>query len=118
MKKYCFKDCITIRHSKNGNEENVHVHTVELGTYMLVDETKNKVERFDDLESIVKEVIEPYRDCYLNELEGFANDSRIEYLGEVLFEKIEETLSKKEIYLERFEISENPLRTYILTRRK
>ena len=118
MKKYCFRECISIRHSKDGDVKNVHIHTVELGTYMLVDETKNKVGRFDDLESIVKEVTEPYRDCYLNELEGFADNPNIEYLGEVLFEKIEEALSKKEIYLERFEISENPLRVYILTRRK
>lgn len=118
MKRYCFKECISIRHSNDGKEENIHIHTVEIVAFIIVDETKSGLGRFSDLESIVKQVAEPYKNCYLNELEGFSERSHIEYLGEILFAKLEEELYKREIYLERFEISENPLRTYILTRRK
>lgn len=116
MKTYCFRTCISISHSNDDNRENAHIHTVEIAAYVKTNEQQSDLVRFDDMEGLIDACLEPYQECYLNEMKGFEKDVRIEYLGETLFYQLDEKLSGNGMYMERFEISETPLRTYIITR--
>lgn len=116
MKAYCFRTCISISHSNDGEKENAHIHTVEIAAYVRASEDQEGLRKFDDTEVLIESSLEPFRECYLNEVEGFEENVSIEFLGETLFYKLNEKLSENGMYMERFEISETPLRTYILTR--
>lgn len=116
MKAYCFRTCISISHSNDGEKENAHIHTVEIAAYVRASEDQEGLRKFDDTEVLIESSLEPFRECYLNEMEGFEENVSIEFLGETLFYKLNEKLSENGMYMERFEISETPLRTYILTR--
>lgn len=116
MKTYCFRTCISISHSNDDNREHAHIHTVEIAAYVRANETQTDLRKFDDTEVLIEACLEPYQECYLNDMEGFEENVNMEYLGETLFYKLDEKLSENGMYMERFEISETPLRTYILTR--
>lgn len=116
MKTYCFRTCISISHSNDNNKEEAHIHTVEIAAFVRTNDEQEALKKFDDTESLIDACLEPYQECYLNDMEGFEENVSIEYLGERLFNKLDAMLSDNNMYMERFEISETPLRTYILTR--
>ena len=53
---------------------------------------------------------------YLNDKPGFENDTSIERLGDMIFYDIDEAFKNIAIDMEKLEIGETPLRTYILTK--
>ncbi len=69
---------------------------------------------FDSMDSILKQVLDPYQNQYLNEFPEFGGDTSIEHLGEVFYEKVKDALEKKQWKFARFEISETPLRIYAI----
>lgn len=116
MRTYCFKSCIIISHSNDNTVENKHIHTVEIAAYVRYKEVFTEIKKFEDMEVMIDSCFESYNESYLNEMPGFEEDTSIEHLGEMLFEKLDEILDDNGMFMERFEISETPLRTYILTR--
>lgn len=116
MRTYCFRSCISISHSNDGDKEKAHAHTVEAAVFVKSDEMILDLQKCMKLENLFQQCLEPYHECYLNEMEGFGEDVSIEYLGEMLFDRISEKINEDAVYVERLEIGETPLRTYILTR--
>lgn len=92
------------------------MHTVEVAAYVKFEELQSDLRRFDDTEVIIEKCLFKYQECYLNDLEGFADDVSIEHFGEMLFYQLDDEIKKNGMRMERFEISETPLRTYIITR--
>lgn len=115
MRTYCFRSCISISHSNDGDRQKEHVHTVEIAVFVKSDEVVLDMQRCIDIEKLFQQCLEPYQECYLNEMEGFGENVSIEYLGETLFCQISGRLNGDDVYVERLEIGETPLRTYILT---
>lgn len=113
MKQYCFCNVISIQHSADNLKEHAHYHSLEITTYIRVNQTS--FEKFDDIEECGEAFVAHYQNRYLNDCEEFGGDTRIEHVGDVLFEILFEKWKEQGAFLERFEIGETPLRKYIIT---
>ncbi len=116
MRTYCLRSFISMSHSSDYNREHAHNHTVEVAVFFKYQNSEISIKRFDDLKEVVDVCYKPYQGCYLNDLEGFEEQVSIEYLGEKLFFQINDRLNDNGMFLEKIEIGETPLRTYIVTR--
>lgn len=116
MRTYCFRTCISILHSSDNNADNAHVHTVEVAVYLYLKEMLSDIRKFEEIEQMISKYLDKYREKYLNDLEGFEDNADIERLGEVLFYGLVEVLDNDNMSMERLEIGETPLRTYIVTK--
>jgi 6-pyruvoyl tetrahydropterin synthase-like protein len=105
-----------ISHSSDHNREHSHLHTVEVAAYVRYRDENAELVRFGDAEILIESCLEPYKECYLNDMENFQQDASMEHLGEVFFFLLDGKLNENDMFLEKFEISETPLRTYIITR--
>lgn len=116
MLTYCFRYFISISHSMDNVFENRHFHTLEITTYLRDrDGEVEKYDKFEDMERYASKILLTYENQYLNDCEEFEGDISIEHVGDVLYERLSRELSEYGLYVERFEIGENPLRTYIIT---
>ncbi|MBQ4283976.1 MAG: 6-carboxytetrahydropterin synthase [Lachnospira sp.] len=116
MRTYCFRTCISISHSNDGVRENAHGHTVEVAAFLRLNELLSDIRKFEDTEKLIAECLSQYQEQYLNDMQGFKGDSSIENLGEILFYSLADKLDSNNIFMEKLEIGETPLRTYIVTR--
>ena len=114
MTNYCFHYFISILHSVNNVRENMHSHTLEIVTY--VRNNKNTYEQFDEIEKYAGSFLSRYDNHYMNDMAEFEGDASVENIAEVFFEKISAVLEDNGYSLERLEMSETPLRTYIISR--
>ncbi len=116
MRTYCFRTCISISHSSDGNRDNAHVHTVEVAVTVRLNEMLSDIRKFEDTEKLIAGCLEQYQEQYLNDFEDFKDDAGIENLGERIFYQLEDMFGDNDISMERLEIGETPLRTYIVTK--
>lgn len=116
MRTHCFRECIAIRHSNDYNRENAHFHTVEIAAFVKYHNPDSDLKIVEEVKNIVDSCYTPFREAYLNDMEGFEEEVSIEHLGEMLFFKMNQVLDDSGMFLERLEIGETPLRTYIVTR--
>lgn len=116
MRTHCFKECIAICHSNDYNRENAHFHTVEVAAYVKYHDPESDLKKVDDVKKVIDSCFAPYQEAYLNDMEGFEEQVTIEHLGETLFYKLNQMLTDGDMFLEKLEIGETPLRTYIVTR--
>ena len=107
MKCYKIKYRLGITHSVDNNEKNKHNHILE-GEIFAKPSDDDFVE-FSDMENMVNETLEEYKNKYLEEFNGDAN---IENVGEVFWKKLFMVFEKNGWALIRLEIGENPLRIY------
>ena len=114
MTVYCFHYFVSILHSADNNKEHMHAHTIEIVTH--IKSNKDECEQFDDIEKYSKNYLARYENVYLNDLEEFNGDASIENLAEVLYVKLDKLLLDNGYNLERLEMGETPLRTYIISR--
>ncbi len=113
-KNYCFHYYLPMRHSADNDRTHEHSHTLEIVTYVRP-VTEESIQKFDKIEAYADEVIKQYENCYLNDHPSFRGRANIEDIGEVLFQEAAKKLERNGVALERLEIGENPLRTYIVT---
>lgn len=116
MKTYCIRRCISICHSNSGDKAHKHIHTIEIAAYIKNMEGQFQVIRFEEIENMLDSGLALYQNEYLNDMKGFEENVSIEHLGEILFYRLDEVLNDKGLFMEKFEISETPLRTYIIAR--
>ena len=112
MPSYHIRTCIPIVHSMTGREEDKHTHSVELALYLS--RPGGGMLRFRQVEEAVDRCLAPYRNRFLNAMPEFHDGAAIEQVGEVFFLRLRETMAAAGLVLERFEIGETPLRTYII----
>ena len=72
-------------------------------------------ERTRRIEKYAAEVLGHYENRYLNDMPEFGGDASIEQIGNRLFADIKDRLDFNHVDMERLEIGENPLRTYIVS---
>ncbi len=112
---YKFKFYINGRHSVTfgTNKSNIHPHTWEV---VLIMKTKLDEEvNFTIFEKKLEEYFSNYEGKYLNELDKFINiNPTMENMGKILCEDIKDLVDDEVLILTKIEISENPMRTYII----
>lgn len=110
MKCYKIKYRLGITHSVDNDEKHKHNHILE--GEIFAKPSDNDFVEFSDMENMVNETLEEYKNKYLNDLEEFNGDANIENVGEVFWEKLFRVFEKNGWALIRLEIGENPLRIY------
>lgn len=111
---YRLKYRLTIRHSADNNREHEHSHVLEIEAYAFP--LMENFQEFNYIEKHVDRCLGRFQNEYLNDLEEFGGDASLENTGEVLFPLLREELKKNDWDLRRFEISETPLRVYIISK--
>lgn len=114
MALYQIRTCISIFHGATNDRLKSHSHTVELSLYLF--KPGKDMLNFSKVETAINNCLQPYHGQFLNEMPEFKEDTSIEQIGEVLYVKLQEAMDAYGLTLERFEIGETPLRTYIIRR--
>ncbi len=110
---YCFHYYLPMTHSADNKREHEHSHTLEITTFVRPRDEEGK--KFEEIEKYAAEVLGHYENRYLNDMAEFGGDASIERIGNRLFEDIRDRLDFNHVDIERLEIGENPLRTYIVS---
>ncbi len=105
---------LPIDHSFDGSPEKKHHHVIEIAIEFVCPEDTELFSSVKGAEQSSKEVLDIYRNKFLNEFEEFGNNTTIENVGEVLFKKLYPLFKEKHRDIIRFEISETPLRVYAI----
>ena len=128
--RYCFRYFIPITHSADNVSEHKHSHTLEITTYICLlsgfiqddipggvqnGAKKRSLEKFSEIEKYASAFLKRYEGKYLNAMEEFNGDASIEHVGDVVYQVMSEYLLKEQLFLERLEIGENPLRVYVVS---
>jgi hypothetical protein len=128
--RYCFHYYLPITHSVDNIIDHKHSHTLEITTYIRLlsgfeqddiqsrsvdgKQTRSR-EKFGEIEKFASEFLKRYEGQYLNSLNEFGGDASIEHVGDVIYAAMSEYLLAKQLFLERLEIGENPLRVYVVS---
>lgn len=110
MKYYRLKYRLSMQHSFDGQTEHKHHHLIEIE--IVARQMSEDFSEFANMDSILKQVLDPYQYQYLNEYLEFEGDTSMEHLGEVFYVKVKHALEEQHWQFARFEISETPLRVY------
>lgn len=112
MPLYHIKTNVPIFHSLTGSRADSHLHSLSIAVYLSF--SGKGTLRFDRVQQMLNGCLEPYQNQFLNELPEFAGVATIEQAGEVFYRRLRDTAAEFGLTLERFEIEETPLRTYII----
>ncbi len=128
--RYCFRYFIPITHSVDNVIEHRHSHTLEITTYIRLlsgfeqDDIQSRSadgmqtrsrEKFGEIEKYASAFLKQYEGKYLNDLKELEGDASIEHVGDVIYNRMSDYLLKEQLFLERLEIGENPLRVYVVS---
>lgn len=112
MRYYQLKYRLPLSHSSSSDKSKLHHHVIEITVYAETGE-QTFVE-FQDMDRVLHDCLDIYRNQYLKEMEEFHGDTSIENMAEVFYRKISEEFLKKNWKLTKIEVGENPLRVYII----
>lgn len=112
MKYYVLKYRLPMSHSSSMKKEDSHHHVIEI-TVQAEYEQQEFIE-FLDMEKVLNQCLDPYKNQYLNEMEEFHGDTSIENITEVFYEKLAPAFANEGWNLTKIEVGENPLRVYII----
>ncbi|MGL4992036.1 MAG: 6-carboxytetrahydropterin synthase [Sarcina sp.] len=116
--KYKFKFYVNATHAVtiNNQKSQIHPHTWEIVSIISVN--KNKFVNFSNFENILEKYFKKFEGKYLNELSEFSTiEPTMENMAYCFYSELNTILSQKKLELESIEISENPTRTYIISRK-
>lgn len=106
---------INMEHNLSNTEGGRHGHTLEI-TLIIEQPDAAFFLSYPELDETVHHYFEEYDAKYLNEMKRFEGlPPTIENLGDILFEAMYLLLRAKGLYLIALEISETPLRVYIVS---
>lgn len=114
---YKLKYRLNAKHSFSNDPKNIHTHTFEISLFI---ESIDKDEQiaFYEMDKIVNEFLLSYQNQYLNDISPFDQlEPIIENMGDIFYEELKVILSKKNFNLIQLEISEIPLRVYLVSDR-
>ncbi len=112
MRIYRMKTCISIYHGSSGERREAHCHTIEVVAY--IERRGENFVRFSEVEAVLNGYMSRYCNQFLNAFPEFHGDTSIEGIGETFFTGISATLERKNLALKRLEVSETPLRRYVV----
>ncbi len=114
QKYYKYQYRFNASHSMDSNPEHAHMHTFTVGLYI----GREQEWIFNDIDSVVRDYLEPYEQAYLNDLPEFRGRvPNLENLGDVLFEGLERKLAEQGATVYQLDIGDNPLSVYQISTR-
>lgn len=111
---YCYNFHLYARHSIriNGSSGESHPHIWQISVFV---EARGDFSEFDQTEKIIQRVLEQYENRNLNDVQPFDQVNPIlENIGEVFFLKFNQVLQEYGIEIKKLEISETPVRIYVV----
>lgn len=103
-------DLNALHRSNHTDEKTSHLHTFRIRLFL---EDMNEImDLYHDVEGVVNEKLNQYRNCDLDETDAFHRDTTVEGIGEVLFDILKETVESLGFRLVRLEIGDSPTRCY------
>lgn len=116
MRFYVMKYRLPMSHSSSGHAENGHHHVLEVTVQARTAEEEGIAEA-GDMERVLRQCLDGYRNQYLNGMEEFGGDASIENITEVFYRRIVEAYSSNGWTLTKVEVGENPLRVCVIENR-
>ena len=114
---YKLKYRLNARHSFNGVKEKIHPHTFEISLYIEQIQVKTLV-AYATIDKIVELFLLEYQNQYLNDVSTFIKiEPTIENIGNIFYEALKVILREEQFNLLQLEISETPLRIYLISDR-
>lgn len=114
---YKLKYRLNARHSFNGVKEKIHPHTFEISLYIEQIQVKTLV-AYATIDKLVELFLIKYQNQYLNDVSPFIQlEPTIENIGDIFYEELKKILHKEQFNLLQLEISETPLRIYLISDR-
>lgn len=114
---YKFKYRLNAKHSFSSDTKNIHPHTFEILLFIESNKNGKQVASFE-IDEIVEQFLLSYQNQYLNDISPFNQlEPTIENMGDIFYEQLKVILSNKEFNLIQLEISETPLRVYLVSDR-
>ena len=114
MKYYHLKYRLRMSHSVDNQKEHRHKHVLEIEFFLKPDDETSMFTEFNSIEKYIDGSLDIYQDQYLNDYPEFGADASLEHTGETVYRLIADRLSDEKWRIVCFEISENPLRVYII----
>ncbi len=114
---YKFKYRLNAKHSFSNGTENIHPHTFEILLFIESNRNGGQVASYE-IDEIVEQFLLCYQNKYLNDISPFNQlEPTIENMGDIFYEQLKIILSNKKFNLIQLEISETPLRVYLVSDR-
>ncbi len=114
MKYYHLKYRLKMSHSADNNPKHQHQHVLEIEFFLRPGNVDSMFTEFNAIEKYINETLDVYQDKYFNDLPEFGEDASLEHTGETVYEMITRRLEDQNWDVVCFEISENPLRVYVI----
>jgi|GEM_PF-1095324 len=109
-----YKYRLPMDHSFDGDITKKHHHVIEIAVEFSSMKGIRRNVRMRDIEENISYILGGYRNQYINDFPEFNGDSTIENMGEVIFRQLYKYFEETDWDLDRFEISETPLRVYAI----
>lgn len=113
-----FKYRLNAKHSLSIDAKSIHPHTFEIS--LLIEQLQQKKESnlYSSIDRIVEKFLLHYQNQYLNDIPPFNQlEPSIENMGNRFYEELKVILNNEQLNLIQLEISETPLRVYLVSDR-
>lgn len=109
---------LNAKHSLRSDAKNIHPHTFEVSLLIEQFQLKKDVDLYSSIDSIVESFLSLYQNQYLNDISPFNQlEPSIENMGNIFYEELKAILNNEQLNLIQLEISETPLRVYLVSDR-
>lgn len=117
VKYYKYRYYFNALHSEDGEKEHARMYTFTVTLY-LKPMGKEQFVSFDEIDRIARENLKEYQGAYLNELPAFSTElPTIDKIGKYLNQQFRNAMRVKQFELVQLEISDTPLRSYLISNR-
>ena len=114
---YKYRYYFNALHSEDGQKEHARMYTFTVTLYLKPMDQEQFVS-FDEIDLIARENLKEYQGAYLNEHPAFITElPTIEKVGKYLNQQFGKAMQVKQFELVQLEISDSPLRSYMISDR-
>jgi len=115
FKGYKLKQKLIILQNFQDREDPSSVYGKSFEITLFISSTRQGIIRFDEMESTITRTLSRFSEKNLNQIAPFDElEPNLENIGYVLFELIRQNLARIDTVLEKLEISESPIKTFIV----
>ncbi len=109
---------LNAKHSLSSDANNIHPHTFEISLLIEQLQLEKGVGLYSSIDRIVENFLSLYQNQYLNDISPFNQlEPSIENMGNIFYEELKALLNNEQLNLIQLEISETPLRVYLVSDR-
>jgi 6-pyruvoyl tetrahydropterin synthase-like protein len=109
---------LNAKHSFSNDVKNIHPHTFEISLLFEQLQPEKRIALYSSIDRIVENFLLRYQNQYLNDISPFNQlEPSIENMGDVFYEELKVIFYNEKLNLIQLEISETPLRVYLVSDR-